>query len=421
VPPTDSPKTSSPRGALLIAAISGRALARAAVDAGYVPLVADFFADADTQSLAAACRKLPGEIGRGFQWGSLSRALQALAKEAPAPVLGLVYGSGFEDHPRLLARIGERWPVLGNDAATVAKIKDPKTFFGTLDDLAIPHPATATERPRNLTGWLAKRRGGAGGSHVAAARHQGHAPNVYYQALIEGRAVSAFFVANGRTARVLGFSAQWTAPAPRRPWRYGGSVQPALLPDDAAGDMSRAVARVARTFGLKGLGSADFILSGNRPYLLEINPRPGATLDIFASAAKPLLALHLDAVLGGKLPAKPPAYEDAAASGVLFAPRSVVVPRSMTWPPWAADLPKPGERIDKQRPICTVLARAGTRGPARQLVESRKASLLAKINKLSKGEQRERQEERRNRNTADDDDETEYQRKGCAADPQPHR
>ena len=40
---------------------------------------------------------------------------------------------------------------------------------------------------------------------------------------------------------------------------------------------------------------------------------------------------------------------------------------------------KPGERIDKQRPICTVRARARTRADAKRLVRARAASLLAKI------------------------------------------
>jgi uncharacterized protein len=399
--------------------VSGRALACAAIDAGYDALVADFFADADTARLAHACRKLPGDIARGFQWRSLAHALEALANQAPSPLLGLVYGSGFEDRPHLLTRLAERWRLLGNDAETVARIKAPETFFATLDALAIPHPATAMMRPRNGAGWIAKRHGGAGGSHVVPSRLQKDATNVYYQALVEGRAVSALFLANGSKARVLGFSEQWTAPAPRRLWRYGGAVQPAALPEDAAEAMTRAVTRLAPEFGLKGLASADFVLSENRPLLLEINPRPGATLDIFARAKKPLLKLHVDAVLDGTLPRKPLVFEGAAASSIVHAPKHVIVPRNMTWPSWAADLPKAGERIDKQRPICTVLARAGTGARAKRLAETRKASLLAKIQEPSKGDECERQEERRKRNTSDE--KAERQHRGRTAHRRDHR
>jgi predicted ATP-grasp superfamily ATP-dependent carboligase len=421
VPLTDSRKSSPPsrtarsRGALLIAAVSGRALAGAAVEAGYVPLVADFFADADTQDLAHACRKMPGAIARGFQWRSLGPALEALARQAPAPLAGVVYGSGFEDRPLLLDRMAERWPLLGNDAAVVETTKSPERFFATLDRLAIPHPVTVMERPGQGAGWVAKRRGGAGGGHVVPARLQLNETDVYYQALIEGRAVSALFLATKRKACVLGFSEQWTTPAPRRLWRYGGAVRPAALPHAAMAGMMDAVTRAASAFGLQGLASADFVLEGNHPFLLEINPRPGATLDIFAGAAKSLLRLHVDAVTLGRLPRESLVFEGAAASGLLYAPEPVVVPRNMIWPAWAADRPRPGERIDKYRPICTVLARAGTRGRAKRLVENRTASLLAKIKELTKGDYRDQKERRERHRTA------EHQRAGRTAGPHPHR
>ena len=55
-------------------------------------------------------------LKRGFQWKTLAPALEALAEEAPSPLLGVVYGAGFEDRTDLLAKIAERWPLLGNDA-----------------------------------------------------------------------------------------------------------------------------------------------------------------------------------------------------------------------------------------------------------------------------------------------------------------
>ena len=78
-----------------------------------MPLVADFFADDDTREIAHACRKLD-DLKRGFQWKTLEPALEALAEEAPSPPLGVICGAGFEDRTHLLAKIAERWPLLGN-------------------------------------------------------------------------------------------------------------------------------------------------------------------------------------------------------------------------------------------------------------------------------------------------------------------
>jgi uncharacterized protein len=372
---------------LLIAAISGRALARAALRAGLVPLVADFFADEDTQSLAPACRKL-GNIKQGMRWESLARALDRLAGEAPTPILGLVCGSGFEDRPHLLTRIAERWPLLGNDAATVALLKSPESLFSALDRLGIPHPPTARERPAEDARWLVKRQGGAGGSHVRPSRLRNNGAELYFQGRVAGRPVSALFVANGKHARVLGFSEQWTAPTPRSPFRYGGAMQPTALARAVRELMSERVNLAAEAFQIKGLGSADFMVDEDEALLLEINPRPGATLDIFDSAAEPLLLLHLDAVLKGELPATPRKSNVAKASAIVYAPRRIIVPSNLVWSEWAVDRPKPAERIDKYRPICTVLARATTREQARRLVEVRIAKILAKILSLGRGERR---------------------------------
>jgi uncharacterized protein len=375
----------------LIAAVSGRAFAASARRAGLTPLVADFFADTDTQELAFACRKLTGDIARGMTWKALAPALDALAEAAPSPVLGLVYGSGFEDCPERLKLIAKRWPVLGNDAATVKRIKAPKSFFAALDRLGVKHPLTTIDPPSHGAGWLAKRIGGAGGSHIVPSRLNSVNRNVYYQERVNGRPVSALFVANGDDARVLGFSEQWTAPSTRSLWRYGGAVRPVSLSAALARTMTSVVKRVAHAFKMKGLGSADFMVSGEGALLLEINPRPGATLDIFDSVRSPLLKLHLDAVIEGKLLRRSLKFSDAKASAIVYARSGIAVPPRMRWPDWVTDRPKSSEWIDKNRPICSVWARASKKWRAKRLVEERIVKVLSGfLNWGEEGEQKRR-------------------------------
>ena len=92
----------------MVVAVSGRALAAAARRAGYVPLVADFFADDDTREIAHACRKLDG-LKPGFQWKTLEPALEALAEEAPLPPLGVICGASKHAYhcrlPGVVARV----------------------------------------------------------------------------------------------------------------------------------------------------------------------------------------------------------------------------------------------------------------------------------------------------------------------------
>jgi predicted ATP-grasp superfamily ATP-dependent carboligase len=376
---------------LLIASVSGRALAQAARRAGFTPLVADFFADSDTEMAAHACRKLPGGTARGFRWQTLYPALKALADAAPFPILGFVYGSGFEDRTQLLSLIAKHWKLLGTDAATVARLKAPEDFFAMLERLGIAHPATAREPPARGA-WLAKKRGGAGGSHVVPHRLAKDGANLYYQERIAGRAVSALFVANGRSARVLGFSEQWTAPLASSRWRYGGAVTPATISASAARRATAAVMKVARAFAIKGLASADFLLRDEEPLLLEINPRPGATLDIFDRGATPLLRLHLEAVRQRKLPARVSKLGRAAAAAIVYAERGGRAPASSVWPAFVADRPKPSEWIDKNRPICTVVAHARTAAGARRSVEGRRRLVLKLFQSVSARNSGERHE-----------------------------
>ena len=353
-----------------------------------MPLVADFFADADTGRITQSCLKLGGDIKDGLQWETLAPALDALAGEAPSPLLGVVYGAGFEDRPKLLTKLAERWPLIGNAASTVERVKAPKSFFGALDRLGIPHPRTVTDPPSaEEVGWLVKRQGGAGGSHVMASHivaggRRRAEPGVYFQERVPGRPVSALFVGNGKETRVLGFSEQWAAPRRGAKWRYGGAARPAELSQELEAQMTVTVERVVQAFELKGLCSADFLVNGEdnaegQAILLEINPRPGATLDIFDSAAKPLLRIHLGAVLENRLPDDSLPLPGGNAAAVVYAKEAITVSMTMDWPEWTADRPKCGDSIDKNRPICTVWARSGTKAEAKRLVEERISIILA--------------------------------------------
>ena len=96
-------------------------------------------------------------------------------------------------------------------------------------------------------------------------------------------------------------------------------MRPASLPEDLARRMASAVIGVARAFKIKGLASADFLVKDGDALLLEINPRPGATLDIFDCGATPLLGLHVSAVKEAKLPARGLKFGDAMASAIVYA------------------------------------------------------------------------------------------------------
>src|SRR5262249_39058348 len=101
-----------------------------------------------------------------------------------------------------------------------------------------------------------------------------------------------------------------------------------------------------------GLVSFDFLNTNGVPCLLEINPRPGATIDVFDDANGSLFKAHLAAGQGRPISLSPPAA--ARAMGVLYADRGPLTPGGVSWPAWSADRPLPGTRIPPYRPVATV-------------------------------------------------------------------
>lgn len=363
---------------VLIAAFSGRALAQSARRAGLIPLVVDCFGDLDTRAAAHELICLPARVQVGFIKRPLITALDSLVANAPAPPIGLVLGGGFECNPKLVAALGERYHLIGNNADTIRRVKDPTEFFGTLARLGIRHPETQVTPPANHEGWLMKRIGGSGGLHIhhCPATFEPD-PRRYFQREQKGEAISVLAIASP-SGTAVALSRQWSSPRKRRPYRYGGAVSGITVDEDLETRLVDTSLTVISEFGLSGLLSLDFVLHDGEPLLLEANPRPGATLDIFDDASGSLFAAHV-AACAGENPAKllkgrwqPPR---AAAAAYLYADNGAITVPTIAWPEWAADRPAPGAQIARGQPLATATATASTSHEAESLCRERLSAL----------------------------------------------
>lgn len=365
----------------LVVALSGRALASSVRRAGRRCVVVDLFGDTDTRASADDSIVVPGDFDTGFEEAELLAAAEKLAPAATPPRFGLVYSSGLESCPELLGRLAEGRRLYGNPRGTVARLKDPAQFFAALDRLGIPYPDISFHAPSDPATWLVKRIGGSGGSHVQQASMQEVAgQGTYLQRRVSGRSIGASFLADGRRAFLLGFSEQWSAPKPgRESFRFGGIMQPALVDPTIARGVAAALDALVAEFALVGLNSADLIVSDGRFHVLEINPRPGANLDIYdGSDAAGLFGLHL-AACSGRLPERWNPPSQATAMSVLYADGPLLVPGQVKWPDWVADRPAAGARIEVDAPICTVLASDTTVTGVRGEIDRRRAYVFAQL------------------------------------------
>jgi len=286
--------------AFLVVALSGRALGVAAHRAGRRAHVLDLFGDTDTRSHAAQSLVVAGSIEHGFDAEALLAAAAQIAPARTPPAFGLVYGSGLEDRPELLARLCSGRELFGNRPETVALTKDPRAFFGILGRLGVPYPAISFTPPADRTDWLVKRVGASGGSHVAPAATAASAlPDRYFQRRVPGRPIGVSFLADGRRAVVLGISEQWPWPGGGGSFRFGGALQPAPIDRRVADEIPSLVDAIVAETGLVGLNSLDMLVEGDRFAVIEVNPRPGANLDIFDGIGQAsLFAAHLGACRG---------------------------------------------------------------------------------------------------------------------------
>lgn len=362
---------------VLIVALSGRALAQAARRVGFAPYVVDAFADEDTREVAVATARVPVDRHLRFDPEAL---LEAATRLAPPPV-PLVWGGGFDEDPALLARLAAGRELLGHSPAGLRELKDPIAFAARLARLGLPHPEVRLTPPEDEAGWLVKRAGGSGGGHVRRARRGDAAtPGRYWQRWAPGRPVSALVLGDGSQAVTLGLSEQWADEAPDAPpYRFAGVVVPSRLAADVAAACSEDAAALAADVGLIGLGSVDGLAAGDSHVVLEINPRPGGSLDAFELAAEASLFARHVAACRGRLVPTPLRLARAAASRVVYATADSVIPPELSWPAWVADRPATGLRIAAGEPLCTVLAAAPTADKARVSIAQRADAVLGLV------------------------------------------
>ncbi len=342
----------------LLVGTTVRALAQAAARAGCQPCAIDGFADRDTQA-ACAGRALRLPL-RGFQpdWSRLEDAVREMRRRhAPRAFAGAIVGSGLEANPALLDLLAEHAPLANAERDAVLTAATPARWFALLEEIGAPHPKVSLRGTAPGPDWLVKRAGGSGGLHVrpwppGLALEAGD----YFQQHAPGRPASVLFLAAGGEAHIVGWQHQLLAPTAELPWRYGGVVCDDALPARAKARIASIVDALAHRLPLRGLAGLDFLVEGETVQVLELNPRPTASLALYPSLHP--FALHVEACRG-RLPAAPLAHGwRPCGEAVLYATAPLSLPANYDWPHNCADLPDGAAEFASGEPVCSVRASA---------------------------------------------------------------
>ena len=368
------------REPLLLIGASVRAVAESAAAAGFEVGAIDLFGDADLCRTAQIVRR------------SDRFPIDALRLADDFPPGPWLYTGGLENHPRLVARSAAQRPLLGNGADVLRRVRDPRQLasFAEQSGLNIAAPSISAggavgEVPSAEAGsWLVKHRRSSGGLAVRpataadfAGSRSSNAPGRYLQRLIAGTPYGASYLAACGKACFLGLAEQLSAPAVdgSAPYRYGGSITTPISADDHR-LLEELGAQLADKFALCGLFGIDLIRDpAGRWYLLEVNPRPTASMDLWESPAAPsLIARHVAACRSGNLPSPMPPALDATLrarkvvySGALHGR----VPRELTevllcgfgecGQRTLADVPAAGALVEPDQPLVTLYATSSSR------------------------------------------------------------
>ena len=350
---------------LLILGVSARAAVSSAIRGGFQPLAADCFRD---QDLAAVCECL--RISR--YPADLEHAAAAL------PVCPWLYTGGLENHPQLVDRIADHRPLLGNAGRVLRGVRNPFRVTEALCEAGLPALEVSALPPSGSSGpWLRKPRKSGGGQRiefVSALANESAESAVgelyYYQQYVAGTPDSAIFVAAGGRAVLCGVTRQmigtsWTG---ARGFEYAGSVGPLDITAHERIQWESIGNCLARRFDLSGLFGVDAVTRDGTIWVVEVNPRYTASVEVVESACDTaLLPVHVTACQSGQLSIRGALRPHRRVGKAIVYARTPgqVPPDFDTWVrgrntdgarPTVADIPASGTEFRVGEPLLTVLA-----------------------------------------------------------------
>lgn len=339
--PTERP----PRLAIIGASV--RAAAQSALRAGFEVVAADLFADADLDGVCPITKI--ENYPHGFaDW---------LAKQ---DVDAWMYTGALENYPDLVDQMAAIKPLWGVSGEALRRCRDPLVLHDTLAAFGVASPETLPldHMPAGEGTWLAKTYRHAAG--VGVWRYGEQPPNtkVYAQRFVDGESLAAVFAVAADTATLLGVTRQLI-----ESFGYRGSIGPVQLSASQQSELLRIGDYLRTSLGMRGLVGVDLVAAEQGLFVIEINPRFTASVEVVERAANvSAVAAHAACFTNRSAPAATPQSEKHVGKRILYAAEPVQVGEALATEMLelhqagsVADVPRVGTAIGAGEPICTIL------------------------------------------------------------------
>lgn len=379
----EPPSARGPARNVVIVGASVRALAESAARSGWLVHAADLFGDTDLRHVAADAVRVAGGDATGYPLG-LPAAVSRF------PIAPVIYTGALENHPAIIEALARDRPLAAAGTAAVRLVRDPTSLAPLVRGVGLAYPDTTTS-PVGVPvdgSFVVKPTASAGGRGVRRWRggsRKTSTGSFLWQRLVPGSAWSVSFFAGPRGCELFAASRQligcrWCG---GRTFGYCGSVNVPL--DDVYKPLRARLESLGNSLtthcGLIGAFGIDFILSASdNAYVIEVNPRPTASMELAERATgRPIAAAHLEAcgyalptIVAMANPSTPP--RGVWSKAIVFASRTgsyrSPLPAALETlaSPWTAadgigavaDIPQPGEPLPRGGPLITVFACGAT-------------------------------------------------------------
>ena len=351
---------------LLIIGASVRAAVQSAASTPWTIFGMDMFGDIDT------CTNCQFQLLDPYP----EQAFRSLGN---IPIQAVCITGAIENHPHLLQHLAASAELYAPSLAQISRLRDPFELQRQLTAAGFAYPTTLPSGTTSLPGkqkWLSKPVASAAGlgiSKLESLQDRSIDESRVLQQFIDGRSLSATFLTHPNQTHLLGVTKQLLGEAAfnAKGFQYCGSIGPLVLSTSLQQHLLELGSFLQREYKLRGLIGVDFVLQDNRVWVIEINPRYTASMELLESAmGRSLIQLHLDSFsdtcpdLGGR-----PLSNQTFGKAILFASEEVTIPPTLSshWEQClnstggdCADLPLIGSTIARGHPLFTVFAQGET-------------------------------------------------------------
>lgn len=370
---------------LLIIGASARAAVASARQSSWTIHAMDMFGDIDTRSHSNFHRL------NDYPYDCLS-LLSDIQPDA------ICVTGAMENHPRVLQTLTTRATLLAPAVDQIARMRDPSNLQSVLTKNNWQYPRTFSANeylPSDKTLWLEKPIASAAGQGIHAFDNTDLCSletTRIVQERIPGRSISASFLMHPARTELLGCTEQLLGQRElyASEFQYCGSIGPLAIAPTINKKLLELGQFLQREYSLHGLIGVDLILHNKQLWLIEINPRYTASMELFESQFnRSMMQLHLDSF--SKHPATFTRVDHANThfgKAVLFARETTQIPiefqsiwqAALNCPqPTVADLPPIGAIVQAGHPLFTIFAHSKSTTETRAKLHQRATTFYDRL------------------------------------------